>query len=104
MVGNGEVLDTRSGATPTICVSTMSDGETVRIAVRDNGPGIPAEHLELILEPLFTTKSFGVGLGLTAAEQILRLHGGGLEIDSRPGEGATFVAWFPLHQAEQKAA
>jgi signal transduction histidine kinase len=49
-----------------------------------------------ILEPLFTTKSFGTGLGLPAVEKILQDHRGGLEIRSAPGEGASFTAWFPF--------
>jgi signal transduction histidine kinase len=58
-----------------------------------------------ILEPLFTTKSFGTGLGLPAVEKILEQHGGGLDVRSEPGKGATFTAWFPAaSQAAENAA
>jgi two-component system sensor histidine kinase FlrB len=72
--------------------------------VADNGPGIPPDVFAKILEPLFTTKSFGTGLGLPAAEKILRDHNGGLEIQSLPDEGARFTAWFPLQQPVSDAA
>ena len=53
----------------------------------------------MIREPLFTTKSFGVGLGVPAVEKILEQHGGGLRIETTPGAGATFIAWFPIISA-----
>ena len=62
------------------------------------------EVIKKVLEPLFTTKSFGTGLGLPAVEKILEQHGGGLEVMSRPGEGARFTAWFPAEQAGRRAA
>ena len=62
------------------------------------------EILSKILEPLFTTKNFGTGLGLPAVEKILQDHHGGLEIVSAPGEGATITAWFPLRQPVSDAA
>ena len=76
----------------------------VRIAVTDNGPGIPEKNLQKILEPLFSTKSFGTGLGLPAVEKILEQHGGGLRIKSKVGEGTQMTAWFPVAQRERKAA
>jgi two-component system sensor histidine kinase HydH len=67
------------------------------ISVADNGPGISAENLSKIREPLFTTKNFGTGLGIPAVEQILEQHSGGLDITSVEGQGATFTMWLPLH-------
>ena len=66
------------------------------IEVRDNGPGIPPEILAKIGEPLFTTKSFGTGLGLAMVRKTAELHGGSLEIQSEHGKGAAFKIWFPL--------
>ena len=54
-----------------------------------------ADILAEAKEPLFTTKNFGTGLGLSVVERILELHGGGLDITSEPGAGATFTVWFP---------
>jgi signal transduction histidine kinase len=72
--------------------------------VADNGPGISTENLLRIKEPLFTTKSFGTGLGLPAVEKILEQHDGGLEITSKLGEGASFTAWFPIIETLEEAA
>jgi signal transduction histidine kinase len=66
--------------------------------------GMTQEVLSKIREPLFTTKSFGTGLGLSAVEEILEQHGGGLDVVSSPGRGACFTAWFPLRIAERQAA
>jgi signal transduction histidine kinase len=101
MVGKGLDVVTRA---PRIGVVTRLVGTNVEITVADNGPGISEENLKKILEPLFTTKSFGVGLGLPAVEKILEQHGGGLRIASKLEEGATFTAWFPLAQANRLAA
>lgn len=89
---------------PKIEVITRIKGPHIELLVKDNGPGISEENMKRILEPLFTTKSFGVGLGLPAVEKVLEQHGGGLRIESALGQGATFTAWFPLEQPERQAA
>ena len=94
---NSDKSDSRSPADHKIWVSThMVSADTVAIRVRDNGPGIAPEHLARVREPLFTTKSFGTGLGIPAIEQIARQHGGKLEIESRVGDGACFEIHLPL--------
>ena len=70
----------------------------------DNGPGITPDDFKRIREPLFTTKSFGIGLGIPAVEKILENHGGGLEIKSEFGHGASMTAWFPYETLQQRAA
>ena len=84
---------------PTITMSTRVVDGNIEIVCADNGPGIPPEILHRIREPLFTSKSFGVGLGIPAVEKILEQHGGGLKIESTPGHGAVFIAWFPMRKA-----
>lgn len=104
MVGNGEDASRFTTAAPRITITTkMSDGFAL-IAIRDNGIGILPENLEKIREPLFTTKSFGTGLGLPAVDQIVIQHGGILEITSEPGKGATFTIKLPLHSSVEQAA
>jgi PAS domain S-box-containing protein len=107
MVGQGDKKLTANGAAPKITVSTyMKDGH-VSIRVVDNGPGIPAEVMSRIREPLFTTKSFGTGLGVPAIEQIAVQHGGRLDIRSAVGEGSVFTVWLPQTSpvaAAEKAA
>jgi NO-binding membrane sensor protein with MHYT domain/signal transduction histidine kinase len=95
MVGKGGVPGAQAIGNPTITITTQFVGGNVEIIVADNGPGISKQDLAKIREPLFTTKSFGIGLGLPAVENILEEHGGGLRIDSEIGHGATITAWFP---------
>jgi PAS domain S-box-containing protein len=104
MVGKGDDPSSFKCESPCIRVVTRRAPRGVEIIVADNGPGMTPEIIEKVLEPLFTTKNFGTGLGLPAAEKILRDHHGGLEIHSAPGEGATFTAWLPLQQPEHQAA
>lgn len=99
MVGKGREQPPVVIQEPRIDVTARLAGDRIEIEVRDNGPGITEENMKRILEPLFTTKSFGVGLGLPAVQKILEQHGGDLRIESVPGEGATFTAWFPLEAA-----
>ena len=67
-----------------------------RIAISDSGPGIPAEHLDRIFEPYFTTKEGGTGLGLALAHKIIQEHDGSVEVESHAGSGATFIVRLPV--------
>jgi signal transduction histidine kinase len=60
---------------------------SVRVLVRDEGPGIAADMLERIREPFFTTKEDGTGLGLSIGQRIARAHGAELVLESTPGAG-----------------
>ena len=79
-------------------------GGIVTLTVADNGPGIPANLLPKIGEPLFTTKSFGTGLGIPAVEQIVVQHGGHLDIASEFGAGATFTINLPVTPHQERSA
>jgi len=81
-----------------IHVETSCDSDAVVIRVCDNGPGIAEEIQERIFDPFFTTKSphQGTGLGLAIAFDILRNHGGVLELRSRSGPGAALAARLPI--------
>ena len=83
------------GRAPRITVRTEAAGPHLKITLLDNGPGIPADVLPRVFEPLFTTKNFGIGLGLPTVRQIVELHGGTIDAESRPGEGAVFTIWLP---------
>ncbi len=104
MVGNGEDPSRFVVAHPEITVTTHIDGDNVVLSVSDNGPGITPENLARIREPLFTTKSFGTGLGLPAVEQIVAQHGGILKIESVVGQGARFAVYLPLQVQKDVAA
>jgi signal transduction histidine kinase len=71
--------------------------EPVRVVVRDDGCGIPAENLNQVFDPFFTTKKRGqgTGLGLTMVAQIVRNHGGRMELESEPGRGTRVTLLWP---------
>ena len=101
MVGKGEDPALFHTPKPRIVIETLRTDRGVEIWCTDNGPGISVENLRRIREPLFTTKSYGVGLGLPAVERILDQHGGGLDIATEVGRGTTMKVWLP-DRAEQK--
>jgi two-component system, NtrC family, sensor kinase len=69
--------------------------EGVEVAVADTGAGIAPDDLHRILEPLYSTKARGLGLGLAIARAILDKNKGSLRAASEPGKGATFIVWLP---------
>lgn len=78
-----------------------ADGEGVNLTLADSGCGIAEEHRHRIFDPFFTTRPVGQGrgLGLSAVYNTVQRHGGRIEVDSRPGEGACFSIWLPCHHA-----
>src|SRR5215813_4547014 len=70
-------------------------GEFVEIDVADDGPGIPPEQQPNIFVPFFTTKQKGTGLGLAICQRIVKSHGGSISVQSRVGDGSTFVVRLP---------
>ncbi|HDO21673.1 MAG TPA: hypothetical protein ENG86_02305, partial [Nitrospirae bacterium] len=70
----------------------------VEIVISDTGPGIPEANMSRLFEPFFTTKPVGkgTGLGLAVSHGIIRKHGGHIVVQSRPGEGASFLVRLPV--------
>jgi PAS domain S-box-containing protein len=79
-----------------VTLSTSKKNSRCTISVTDTGRGISSEVLEKIFEPLFSTKSFGVGLGLPIVQQIMEQHGGGIDIESEVGRCTRVALWLPL--------
>jgi signal transduction histidine kinase/HAMP domain-containing protein len=75
--------------------SEVMEGQ-IRLSIADTGPGIPPEVMSNIFEPLYSTKSFGVGLGLPVVQEIINQHGGKIEINSEAGAGTQVMVWLPL--------
>ena len=84
----------------TITLMTRVDGGFVNLKVSDNGPGMSPEIINKIREPLFTTKSFGTGLGVPVIEQVAAQHGGSLLIESNLGVGSTFTLCLPVYDQD----
>ncbi len=71
----------------------------LKISVQDSGPGVPKELHNQIMEPFFTTRSQGTGLGLAVVQMVCRAHDGRLELISEEGDGACFTICIPLERA-----
>ncbi|GKS12583.1 hypothetical protein YDYSY3_35830 [Paenibacillus chitinolyticus] len=70
------------------------------LEIEDQGSGIPAEQLDQIFNPFFTTKDSGTGLGLSICHKIVQDHSGTIEVESFIGRGTTFIMTFPLAEPE----
>jgi two-component system NtrC family sensor kinase len=78
-------------------ISTRANDDSMELVIRDDGAGIPEEHLPHIFEPFYTTKeSGGSGLGLAISQNIVERHGGRIEVRSVVGEGTTFKIVLPI--------
>lgn len=75
----------------------MAGADFVILEVRDTGMGIPPRDMENLFNPFFTTKEEGTGLGLSIAYQIIREHGGCIDVESQPGNGAAFIVTLPVN-------
>ena len=79
----------------------QQDDGAVVISVADDGPGIPAERLEKVLEPFISTHNpmisdgGGLGLGLAITKKLVEAHGGRLDLTSQPGNGTVVTLFFP---------
>ncbi|MEW6288935.1 MAG: GAF domain-containing protein [Thermodesulfobacteriota bacterium] len=79
-----------------LTVAACRDKEMVAVAVTDTGPGIAAENMVRLFEPLFTTKARGIGLGLAVSRKLAEANGGRIEARNNTGRGATFTVFLPV--------
>jgi signal transduction histidine kinase len=88
---DGAVID--ESYLPKLKVTTSLDKGQVRVAIQDNGPGIPDDIKDKILQPFFTTKkgTEGTGLGLSITHDIIKAHGGEMKVESEVGKGSEFI-------------
>ena len=86
----------------------LTPGRYIRISIRDQGPGIPADDLTDIFDPYFTTKEMGpdrgVGLGLSIVHSVATRHGGMVSAEAHPGEGAVFHLYLPAPETHARPA
>src|SRR6056297_1029243 len=90
--------DSKHDYHPKLTVKTQKTGTTVTIEIEDNGPGIPKKIKDKILQPFFTTKkgTQGTGLGLSITNDIVKAHGGTIDIKTKEENGSVFVISLPL--------
>ena len=84
---------------PQVGILTLTarlQGDMIAVAVQDTGVGIPPENMGKLFEPLFTTKTKGIGLGLAVSQKLAEANGGRIEASSIPGRGSTFTVYLPV--------
>lgn len=92
-----EALDDQGHHQPEIILASRQDGSgMIEIAVSDNGPGIAPEIFQRPYEPFVSTKSYGMGIGLSICRRIIEFHGGTLTADNKPDGGARVAFTIPL--------
>ena len=84
MDGQGELI-----------LGAEANEQSVRLTIGDTGPGMAADQLDQITEPLYTSKARGIGLGLAITRAIIEKHGGELDVASDQGRGTTFTVTLP---------
>jgi len=104
LIVNGmDALDEATQGDRRVSVAATLDGrKTVEIAVRDSGPGVPADKLTHIFDSFFTTKLNGMGMGLPISRTIIEAHNGRLWAENRSEGGASFRFTLPI--AEEGAS
>ena len=82
---------------PEVTLLTQQLNNSITIRVTDNGPGIPKEIRDKIFQPFFTTKptGSGTGLGLSLSYDIIKVHGGEIEVETNKNEGTVFMVRLP---------
>ncbi|MFH7326821.1 ATP-binding protein [Desulfurivibrio sp. C05AmB] len=92
--GNIEVTCENVGSAA-VKLALPAPGDYVRMSVKDHGVGIPANVLDRLFDPYYSTKQQGSGLGLAICHSIVSKHDGRITVDSSPGHGATFSVYLP---------
>lgn len=103
LVDNASQAMPEGGVVTVSATKDASDGrEAIRIDVRDHGQGMDSHTLLRALDPFFSTKPSGTGLGLPITGRIAEAHGGRIEVHSRVGEGTTVSLFIPTKRPEQR--
>jgi two-component system, NtrC family, sensor kinase len=94
LVNAGQAIDKNPGL---IKIKTWANQDNIFISIKDNGCGIKGGNLNKVFEPFFTTKDVGkgTGLGLSLSYDIIRKHGGNIEVKSEVGVGTEFIIGLP---------
>jgi signal transduction histidine kinase len=79
-----------------LTLSTRAQDDMMMITVQDTGVGISPENMKKLFEPLFTTKTKGIGLGLAVSRKLVEANGGRIEVESEAGRGSSFHVYLPI--------
>lgn len=90
-----------NGGTLEVGLTVADETHMVGVYFRDSGPGIAPEILQNLFEPFVTTKSSGLGLGLSICYELIQRHNGQITVDTQINQGTTFTIWLPLLQETQ---
>jgi signal transduction histidine kinase/CheY-like chemotaxis protein len=98
LLNNAEQAMVDAGRGGALRVMTRRAGDRIEASISDDGPGVPPEIQSRIFEPFFTTKKEGkgTGLGLSLCHGIIQEHGGTIRVESRRGDGASFIIELPI--------
>ena len=100
LVMNGaEAMSRNPSEQRKLILRTQRKDRSIWAVVRDFGPGIDQDKLELVFQPFFTTKSSGLGIGLALCNSIIKAHRGRIWAENNPDGGATFIFELPIHQS-----
>jgi len=81
-----------------LTVSAAAQSDMICICIQDTGSGIPPENMGKLFQPLFTTKTKGIGLGLAVSQKLAEANGGRIEVESVVGKGSTFTVYLPVYR------
>ena len=100
-----EIASGNEAFQPTIWLRSVRDDEHIEVRIRDNGTGMPPDVIDEIFNPFFTTKPTdqGTGLGLSISSDIVRRHGGNIQVESEPGEFTEMIVTLPLEAPPEAA-
>ncbi len=91
-----DALEGNQGPREMLIRAIVKDPKTIMVAVKDSGCGVPAQNKPKLFEHFFTTKSDGLGMGLSISRSIVEAHGGRLEVKNNPDRGVTFYFTIPV--------
>ncbi len=97
VIENAEQAVNSHDGNKNIIVECRVNNNRTEVIITDTGPGMEKDVLPRIFEPMFSTRAYGIGLGLPIVRQIMLQHGGNVDIESEPGVGTRVVLWLPRH-------
>lgn len=86
----------------TLCIKTERADNFIKIYFKDTGVGMDELQIKNLFNPYYTTKPRGTGLGLAISNGIVEIHGGNIQVNSKKGQGSTFIVSLPINKDEQQ--